>query len=220
MEPDFEDLSLLFPNLAAQLRNTLSTMHLAASQLAPSRQREQDPALDARPRCWIRAIISCCAWPTTSRTRPCCASRRPHPEGHGSGGAGGRGLPPLRAAGRRAGADAAVRVQHGAPCVRRGTRELERLLYHLLSNAFKFTPAGGTVTVELKTAGKQVLLSGWRIRAGGIEPGPAGDPHLTAVSTKASWTPGPTGAGTGPGSCAGPSPGTRGQHHGPVPRGA
>ena len=38
-------------------------------------------------------------------------------------------------------------------------RELERLLYHLLSNAFKFTPAGGTVTVELKTAGKQVLLS-------------------------------------------------------------
>ena len=48
MEPDFEDLSLLFPNLAAQLRNTLSTMHLAASQLAPSRQREQDPALDAK----------------------------------------------------------------------------------------------------------------------------------------------------------------------------
>ena len=45
MEPDFEDLSLLFPNLAAQLRNTLSTMHLAASQLASSRQREQDPAL-------------------------------------------------------------------------------------------------------------------------------------------------------------------------------
>ena len=32
-------------------------------------------------------------------------------------------------------------------------------MYHLLSNAFKFTPAGGTVTVELRVKNKQVLLS-------------------------------------------------------------
>jgi hypothetical protein len=36
---------------------------------------------------------------------------------------------------------------------------LEQLLYQLLSNAFKFTPAGGTVTVELKVTGKQVQIS-------------------------------------------------------------
>ena len=32
-------------------------------------------------------------------------------------------------------------------------------MQHLLSNAFKFTPAGGTVTVELKFHAKRVLLT-------------------------------------------------------------
>jgi signal transduction histidine kinase len=36
---------------------------------------------------------------------------------------------------------------------------LEQLLYHLLSNAFKFTPSGGTVTVELQIKEKQIFLS-------------------------------------------------------------
>ena len=36
---------------------------------------------------------------------------------------------------------------------------VEQLLYQLLSNAFKFTPAGGSVTVELKCAGGRMLLS-------------------------------------------------------------
>ena len=35
---------------------------------------------------------------------------------------------------------------------------LEQLLYHLLSNAFKFTPAGGTVTVELRRSQGRILL--------------------------------------------------------------
>ena len=36
---------------------------------------------------------------------------------------------------------------------------LEQVVYHLLSNAFKFTPAGGVVTVELQVKNGLVLLS-------------------------------------------------------------
>ena len=47
MEQESQDQAKLFPSIAAQLRNTLSTLQLAAAQLAPAAAREQDPELDA-----------------------------------------------------------------------------------------------------------------------------------------------------------------------------
>ena len=46
MEPERNDLVSLFPGVAAQIRNTLASLHLAADQLVPPSAREQDPALD------------------------------------------------------------------------------------------------------------------------------------------------------------------------------
>ena len=48
MEPDYHQLASLFPNIAAQMRGALSSLHLAAAQLVPAAQRERDPALDAK----------------------------------------------------------------------------------------------------------------------------------------------------------------------------
>ena len=48
MEQESQDQAKLFPSIAAQLRNTLSTLQLAAAQLAPAAAREQDPELDAK----------------------------------------------------------------------------------------------------------------------------------------------------------------------------
>ena len=48
MEGDRNQLEALLPNIAAQMRCALSNLHLAAAQLVPAAQREQDPDLDAR----------------------------------------------------------------------------------------------------------------------------------------------------------------------------
>ena len=48
MEGDRNQLEALLPNIAAQMRGALSNLHLAAAQLVPAAQREQDPDLDAR----------------------------------------------------------------------------------------------------------------------------------------------------------------------------
>ena len=48
MEPDYEALASLFPNIAAQLLSGLSNFYLAAAHLAPPEMREMDPELDAQ----------------------------------------------------------------------------------------------------------------------------------------------------------------------------
>mgnify|MGYP003306914114 CR=1 FL=1 len=48
MKPDHDQLASLFPNIAAQLKQALSNLNLAASALIPAEAREQDPALDAQ----------------------------------------------------------------------------------------------------------------------------------------------------------------------------
>ena len=42
-----ETEAALLPNIANQMRSLLSNLYLAASQVIPPEQREQDPALDA-----------------------------------------------------------------------------------------------------------------------------------------------------------------------------
>ena len=48
MEAGRKDLAALLPNIAAQARGTLSSLRLAAAQLAPMEAREKDPVLDQK----------------------------------------------------------------------------------------------------------------------------------------------------------------------------
>ena len=48
MEPEMHELTKLFPGVAAQLRSSLGTLYLAATQMVTAEQREADPALDAK----------------------------------------------------------------------------------------------------------------------------------------------------------------------------
>ncbi len=153
--------AFVFSNLASQLRGALSNLRLAASQLVPPAQREQDPALDARA-----ALLDQSYYQLLRLVNDLSAASRYL----------GSDQPlPLQAQdivdtvrelcaqaeGPAALLELEVRFvcaadQHVCAFHQPG---LELLVHQLLSNALKFTSAGGTVTVELKFHAKRVLLS-------------------------------------------------------------
>ena len=160
MEPDQNNLASLFPSIAAQLRGALSNLHLAAAQLAPADAREKDPDLDARAALLdqsyyqlLRLVTSLTASAYLTNDDPLPLQDQDIVDLVGELCERAAALAPLRG----------LELRFLCPLERHvcavSPSALEQLLYHLLSNAFKFTPAGGTITVELKRVRKQILLS-------------------------------------------------------------
>ena len=159
MEPEQTNLAALFPAIAAQMRCALSNLHLAAAQLAPESAREQDPRLDARAAVLdqsyyqlLRLVNTLSAAARLSSDLPLSLEDRDIVE-------------LVSEICQRAGALAPLldlEVRFSCPMEHHlcafAPDALEQLLYHLLSNAFKFTPAGGTVTVELRRSQGRILL--------------------------------------------------------------
>ncbi len=149
----------LFPAIAAQIRSALSTLHLAALQAIPPEARERDPDLDRRAAAMDQSyyrllrlvnLLSTAALPEDA---PLALQNRDLVE-------------LVEDICRRAGGLAQsldLELRFFCPFPRRicavEPQLLEQLLFHLLSNAFKFTPPGGSVTVELRAQGKRLLLS-------------------------------------------------------------
>jgi signal transduction histidine kinase len=154
------ELAALFPSIATQMRGTLSKLYLASAQLAPAAARERDPALDARAAQvdqsyyqLLRLVnsLSAAAYLTNDQPLPLrdqdvvalvsdlCERAA--------------ALAPLLELDLRF-----VCVPERHICAISGDA-LEQIVYHLLSNAFKFTPAGGVITVELRLAHGRVLLT-------------------------------------------------------------
>lgn len=153
-------LAQLLPRISTQLRYAMGNIHFAAAALAPAEQRDQDPALDARAALldqsyyqMLRLVnnLSLAAWLDQEDPFPLrdqdivglaaevCAQCQSLAE-----------LLGLRFSFRCARSSRVCAICPDA---------MEQLLFQLLSNAFKFTPRGGTVSVELKFTGGRVLLS-------------------------------------------------------------
>ena len=160
MEPDHPNFAALFPSVAAQLRSALSNLHLAAAQLAPADARERDPQLDARAAVLDQSYYQLLRLATSLAAAAYLQNDDPLPLQD-------RDIVALVG-------DLCARTAALAPLLGLEVRfvcamerhicavhpdALEQLVYHLLSNALKFTPAGGTVTVELKRSRGQLLLS-------------------------------------------------------------
>ena len=148
-----ETEAALLPNIANQMRSLLSNLYLAASQVIPPEQREQDPALDAKAaileQSFFRLLrlvnsMSAAEYLSDSQT----LSLRD------------ADLVKLVSEVCESTADLAEQlgIRLKFVCAIHPAA-VEQMLYHLLSNALKFTPAGGAVTVELKKSGETLRLT-------------------------------------------------------------
>lgn len=155
-----ELLAAVLPKLSSTLRYTMGNIHFAASALAPAELREADPDLDAKASVLdqsyyqlLRLVnnLHAVAWLDSSdrippRDRDIVAIVREVFEKS-------RSLAALL------GLELTFSCGEGAHicCVYRDS--IEQLLFQLLSNAFKFTPRGGTVAIGVRAHSGQILLS-------------------------------------------------------------
>lgn len=161
MEPEkIPQPEALLPAVAAQLRSALSNLHMVSTQLISEAARENDPVLDAKAALLdqshyqlLRIVNELSAAQHLTSDAPFPLQDRDIVDLAGSVCARAGDLAPLLGLQLRF---VCAAPQHTCAVA---SDLLEQLLYHLLSNAFKFTPAGGTVTVELRIAGTRVLLS-------------------------------------------------------------
>ena len=152
-------LTSLFPSISAQLRGMLSGLYLAATALAPAEARERDPELDRKASRLDQSyyqmlrLVNCLSAAArldahtplpmqdcdlVELTREICYEAEHLAELLGLKLTFECAVPQLICA-----------VNPEA---------IRQLLFQLLSNAFKFTPAGGAVTVTLKHAGDHAVL--------------------------------------------------------------
>ena len=153
-------LAKILPSLSTQLRNSLSNMHLAAVSLIPTELREQDAQLDERAAVLDQSFyqlfrlannLTAAAYLSESDTlllrdcdivelvRDTCQQSSSLAEQIG-----------LKLS-------FSCRKESHVCAIHRDS--VEQMLFQLLSNAFKFTPRGGSVSVELTVSDRQVRLT-------------------------------------------------------------
>lgn len=160
MDESQNKLAALLPDIASRIRGHLSSLYLAAAQAIPAEERERDPALDARA-----AILDQSFYRLLRLTNSLTSAEYLVEDAEFT--LRDADLVKLVSEVCEASADLAellgielrfVCAMERRVCALRAAA-VEQLLYQLLSNALKYTPNGGTVTVELKKRGDRLLLS-------------------------------------------------------------
>lgn len=160
MDQNPEILAALLPAIADRMRLLLGNLHLAASQAIPAEAREENPALDARAAVMDQSFYRLLRLVNTLSAAEYMAGSHPASLRDAD-------LVKLVSEVCEMSGDLAerlgIRLRFVCAMERRicamDPPAMEQLLYHLLSNALKATPAGGEVAVELKKSGGQLLLS-------------------------------------------------------------
>lgn len=155
-----QDLLNLLPGIITQTRDALAKLHLAERSLIPAKAREADPRLDGQA-----AILdqSYCRllWMSNNLNAILSLAQKTPPVLRDVNLADAVGELCEQAAGLGEMMDLRLRficAQETILCAVDWS-SLESILLHLLSNAFRFTPKDGVITVELSRSARRVLLS-------------------------------------------------------------
>lgn len=155
-----ELISHLLPGISTYIRYAMGNIHFAAASLAPAAEREKNPALDARAALLDQSYYQLLRLVNNLSITAYMAEEAPFPSWD-------RDIVGLvrTVCDQCASLAALLGLELSFRCDRSFyvcaiyRDSIEQLLFQLLSNAFKFTPSGGKVTVEVKVERSQVLLS-------------------------------------------------------------
>lgn len=148
------------PRVAVQLRLALSNVHLALNRLAPPERRDKDAVLDENAALLEQSYYRLLRLAKDLDEAPLLLREDPLPTGN-------MDLAPwLADMVRQAdylfalqGVTLAMRCQERYVITAANEHWLSQAMWHLLSNALRATPEGGTVTVSLQVVQRSVLLS-------------------------------------------------------------
>jgi signal transduction histidine kinase len=154
-------LAQMLPAIATQMRAALGNIHLASGAIAPADAREDDAQLDAKAAMLDQAYYRLLRLvDNLTAMSLCCSAAKPAP-------AQDRDLVDLvgQICEKCSSLAELLELNFSFSCPEKShvcavyRDSMEQLVFQLLSNAFKFTPSGGSVSVELKFIGGQVILS-------------------------------------------------------------
>lgn len=153
-------LTEILPQVASQLRGSLSNIHSAVNSMAKAEGRETDPALDQSVAILNQSYFRMLRVVNNLTAAPLLADDTPFQTGNVElvewlGNLCRQAEPLAEVVGLTLTFETELRAHVAA--IHPGY--MERLVWNLLSNALKFTPKGGQVTVTLRKSGAQLLLS-------------------------------------------------------------
>ena len=161
---DFDEyndiLAQMMPALSTHLRYALGNLHLAAASLVPVEEREKDASLDMRAAVLDQSYYQLLRLANNLSAAAYLAKSDPFPLRDRDMVELVRGI--CEKSGQlaeRIGVKVVFSCEKAWHVCAVEREAMEQLLFQLLSNAFKFTPRGGTVTVSLNVSDRQVRLS-------------------------------------------------------------
>ncbi|MCI6569217.1 MAG: sensor histidine kinase [Dysosmobacter sp.] len=153
-------LSHLLPEISTHLRYAMGNLHFAAAALAPASAREEDPSLDTRAAILDQSYYRLLRLVNNLSVAAYMNSEEPFPlQDRDIVGLVENICDQCRSLAKLLDLDFSFQCEKPSYVCAVSTDPLEQLVFQLLSNAFKFTPKGGKVTVELKFSAKRVLLT-------------------------------------------------------------